>query len=221
MNLFKTLTICLVMFAHASANDRNPKDWPTVVRVRVPSGRGAFSVGSGTCVFSTTSPSPVSYVLTAAHVIRGGTGAPTCEFSDGKRYACTVIYNNPSQDVTVLRFDAARPHYTPLSPRLPGVGENVIFVGYGGQRPYFLAYVGRVTGGLGSGAGARDTIEAQTQGRISQGDSGGAILYRGNLVGVISAKDSRGHGIGPVVCYQTLQRVRSVVLSDAGAQKCL
>ena len=188
----------LLLCSTAAANTRDPRAWPTVCRVIVP-GYGGSSVGSGCCVYSQASP-PISYVLTAAHVVSNG-GAPICRFPDGQQYRCGISYRNRRQDVAVLWFQAARPHYTALADRPPRRGELVTLVGYGGQRPYFLAYSGQVTGAVGSGAGWRDTIEAYTP-PVSQGDSGCPVLLSGRVCGVLSAKDDRGHSISPAVVYQ-------------------
>jgi len=190
----------LLLASSVAAQSRNPMDYPTVCRVKVPSGGGSQSLGSGTCVYSQALP-PSSYVLTAAHVVRGGTGAPSVVFPDGRSHQCRVAYNNPRQDVAILHFNEARPAYTQISQTLPGKGESVTFVGFGGQRPYFLAYHGPVVGAVGSGGGERDTLEAYVP-QISQGDSGGAVLYKGLVVGTISAKDNRGNGLASVVAYR-------------------
>ena len=203
-----SLVYCIALLA--AIEGRDPAAYPTVCRVQVPSGGGASSLGSGTCVYSQAVP-PSSYVLTAAHVIRGGTGSPSVLFPDGQRYRCRVSYNNPQQDVAILHFHAARPAFTQISQTMPNKGESVTFVGFGGQRPYFLAYSGPVVGAVGSGSGGRDTLEAFVP-QISQGDSGGAVLYRGYVVGTISAKDNRGNGLASVVSYR--QQTRQLVPSS-------
>lgn len=103
----------------------------------------------------------------------------------------------------MLRFAAARPNYTPLADTPPKRGDRITFVGYGGTRPYFLAYAGPRRGVVGSGYRMNDTFEAYVP-QISQGDSGGPVLLNGKVCGVISAKDNYGNGIAPAVTYQTL-----------------
>ena len=196
----RTLILLLSLSAVAAANPRDPRAWPTVARIMVPGGGGSYSLGSGCCVYSQASP-PISYVLTASHVIAGARGAPVARFPDGQQYRCSVSYNNRRQDVAVLWFAAARPHYTAIADRVPKAGESVVFVGYGGERPYFLSYTATMRGFVGSGSGWRDTLEAYAP-QISQGDSGGPCLLNGKVCAVISAKDSFGNGIGPVVAYK-------------------
>lgn len=187
------------------ATDRDKNNWPTVCRIEVPGSRGSMSLGSGTCVYSSKSTG-YTYITTAAHVIRDGRGAPRAKFSDGQTLECEVIFNDNRRDVTVLRARGTRPSFTPISDELPKRGENVTFVGYGGERPYFLAYAGPVTGGYGSAPGSgADQLEAYVP-QISQGDSGGAVFYKGKLVAIISAKDMVGHGIACLIRYNTIKQ---------------
>lgn len=185
--------------------DRDKNNWPTVCRIEVPSGGGGMSLGSGTCVYS-SKETGYTYITTAAHVIRGASGKARAKFPDGQTLVCDVIFNDARKDVTVLRARGTRPTYTPISDVLPNKGESVTFVGYGGTRPYFLAYAGPVTGSYGSSPGSgADQLEAYVP-QISQGDSGGAVFYKGKLVAIISAKDMVGHGIACLIRYKTIKQ---------------
>ena len=179
---------------------KNPAEFPSVARVMSWNERGG-SLGSATCVYSSDMTGN-SYLLTATHVIEGAIHRPRVTFPDGSSYFAEIVYSPEGSDVTVLRIAGRREHWTPISDELPDTGDEVMFAGYGAMsthnwnRDHFLGYTGPVIGRYYSArTGVQNRISCWTP-KISQGDSGGAVFWRGKHVGVISARIvALGHGI--------------------------
>ena len=190
---------------------------PSVVTISV---SGASAAGSGSGVILTED----GYILTNTHVVtlEGATATPSIEVKtgDGKVYSATVVGTDPTNDLAVIKVDAAA-RFTPIefadSDKL-NVGDPVVAIG----APLGLAET--VTSGIissldrtiqvansaapengangqgglqfyqgGSGAQPINLTVIQTDAAINPGNSGGALLdQNGKLIGINVAIASAG-----------------------------
>jgi len=149
-----------------------------VVQVLTPTGSGAYECGSGCYV---TLDGQRAGVLTAAHCVRGGSGAPQIRWSDGTNSAATEI-NTDRTGADVAFLEATHPRLQPLAiaATAPAAGERVECCGFGGPanqlRHWWTA--------LADPFGPQDSSYTAP---VIQGDSGGPIFNeRHELVGVIA-----------------------------------
>lgn len=134
------------------------------------------------------------YLVTNYHVIRDADSVYV-QNQSGDSYHARVIYSDEKYDVALLKIDDST--FKSQSP-LPyafkrsesDLGEDVFTLGY----PKDNVVVGR--GYLSSATGAaNDTISYQVSIPVNPGNSGGPVLDgRGNVIGMISAKQSSMEG---------------------------
>ncbi|MCH5276716.1 MAG: trypsin-like peptidase domain-containing protein [Desulfovibrionaceae bacterium] len=170
----------------------------------------AESVGSGVIIDGAG-----SLVLTNAHVINGATSI-SVRLLDGRSFSAEVVGAEPDFDIAVLRLDGARnlpavrmAESTDLMP-----GESVIAIG----NPFGFSHT--VTTGVISALDR--TIRAedgmftdliQTDAAINPGNSGGPLLnILGDLIGINTAIDTRGEGIGFAIPIHKARRVVEEIL---------
>lgn len=124
------------------------------------------------------------YVLTAAHVVENGR-PPRAVWHDGQTAAAQVIAANAQLDVAMLAVvppSGARTIPLASSEHWPKRGDTVELIGYGGGN--LRHWQASVNGyALTDGVGRHQTLSLNT--RTIGGDSGGAIVWKGKLVGVI------------------------------------
>ena len=149
------------------------------------------SVGYGSGVVI----SPDGYIVTNNHVVEGASKIEVT-FNDKHKRTATIIGNDPSTDLALIKVDANDLEYLTFadSDQLR-VGEWVLAVG----NPFNLTST--VTAGIVSAKarninilGDGSTIESfiQTDAAINPGNSGGALVNMdGNLVGINAAIASR------------------------------
>lgn len=143
-------------------------------------------------------------VLTAAHVISGRSATVT--WQDGQQRtgaATTDKFGHDLAFVAVSRNTAA----VPIARRGPRAGDRVEYVTLGGPqqklRPFFATV-----------RAAGDKLE--TDGHVTYGDSGGAILNgRGELVGIQSV--GLGHAVGGDGSYKVFSGSGSAPFRAAAA----
>ena len=139
------------------------------------------SAGSGTLIHARGG---TGYVLTAAHVVEGG-GPVQVRWHDGHAAPATLLAADGQLDVAVLRVvPPANATTIPLaeSDHWQQRGETVELIGYGGGG--LRHWQASVNGyAMTDGVGRCQTLSLHTQ--TIGGDSGGAIVWRGKLVGVI------------------------------------
>jgi Do/DeqQ family serine protease len=151
---------------------------------------------------------PRGYILTNNHVIEAAE-AVTATFLDGEKYRCEVVGVDPRTDVAVVRI-AERSRTGKPFPALPlgdsdeiKIGDWAIAVG----NPFGEQLAGTVTVGVVSAKGRSDlTIMGadidlqdfiQTDASINFGNSGGPLVnIRGEVIGINSALNAQGQGIG-------------------------
>ncbi len=174
---------------------------PSVVTLEVV-GRQASAVGSGVVIRAD------GYILTNNHVIASG-GTINVRMQDGTRYAATLIGQNTTADLAVIKIKA-----TGLTPTTFAdstdvrVGDQVVAVG----SPLGLSET--VTAGVVSALGRQVDISAgtagtggavryqaiQTDAALNPGNSGGALVNSaGELIGITSsiATTSSGTSASP------------------------
>jgi serine protease Do len=134
------------------------------------------------------------YLCTNFHVIDKADSIYV-QNSKGDSYKVKVVYQDPQYDIAILKI--VDKDFTPLA-NLPyklkkfnsGMGEHVYTLGY----PKDDAVLGE--GYLSSNTGfGGDSLSYQVDIRVNPGNSGGPLLdNQGNIIGVISAKESQADG---------------------------
>lgn len=149
------------------------------------------SVGYGSGVVI----SPDGYIVTNNHVVEGANKIEVT-FNDKHKRTATIIGNDPSTDLALIKVDAKNLEYLTFADSDEvKVGEWVLAVG----NPFNLTST--VTAGIVSAKarninilGDGSTIESfiQTDAAINPGNSGGALVdMDGNLIGINAAIASR------------------------------
>lgn len=168
------------------------------------------------------------WVITNAHVIRGGAGPIALRFSDGRTMPARVLAVDTDHDLALLE-PAQDPNLPPLplgDPDAVRVGQTVLAYG----SPFGLD--GTLTQGIVSarrdlpGPSGRLRGIIQTDAPINPGNSGGPLANsRGQVIGVNTAILSRtggSHGIGFAMpsnyVRDLIARVRSQTDPRRGAQ---
>lgn len=173
--------------------------------------RKRASLGSGIIV-----DGKKGYVLTNAHVLAGGNEIRV-HLQDGREFPASIKGMNADFDIAVLEIKGA--------PDLPSVpmgdstdlmpGETVIAIG----NPFGFSHT--VTTGVISALnrsirhnGGMLTELIQTDAAINPGNSGGPLLnIDGALIGVNTAIDARGEGIGFAIPVSKARRVMDGLMS--------
>lgn len=149
----------------------------------------SIGYGSGVVI------SPDGYIVTNNHVVEGASKIEVT-FNDKHKRTATIIGNDPSTDLALIKVDAQDLEYLTFADSdKVRVGEWVLAVG----NPFNLTST--VTAGIVSAKarninilGDGSTIESfiQTDAAINPGNSGGALVNMdGNLVGINAAIASR------------------------------
>ena len=147
------------------------------------------------------------YIVTCAHVVSGANNI-TVQLADGTEYTATVVGQDSTSDVAVLKIEA-----TGLTPAVIGdsdslaVGETTIAVG----NP-LGTLSNTVTNGIVSALNREVTVQGndmnliQTSASISPGNSGGGLFNaNGELIGIVNAKsaDEDAEGLGFAIPVNT------------------
>ena len=155
------------------------------------------------------------YIVTDNHVIKDADSVYV-QSIDGKSYKAKVVYSEPQTDIAVLII--SDPSFKGLG-AIPysfkkaesDIGENVFTIGYPGDAmvlgPGFLT---ASTGYKG------DTTAYQVSIPVNPGNSGGPLLdNKGNLIGVIDAKQTRMEGAGFAVKSSYLLKTIQDIPADS------
>jgi serine protease Do len=145
---------------------------------------------------------PDGFIVTNAHVVEGAARVEVELGEDEERVPARVLGRDEASDIALLKVDAGRP--LPVlslgdSDRLQ-IAEWVMVVG----NPFGLSHT--VTLGIVSHTGRADVVPAgrdgyydfiQTDASINPGNSGGPVVnLRGEVVGIATAINATGQGIG-------------------------
>jgi S1-C subfamily serine protease len=182
----------------------------------VPAGSGSGFVWDGD-----------GHIVTNFHVVEGARSL-TVTFQNQKTFDATVVGVEPRKDVAVLKVDAPRDLFKPVTVAQHislEVGQKAIAIG----NPFGLDHtlttgvisaLGRQVQGIG-GVTIRDMI--QTDAAINPGNSGGPLLdSSGQLIGMntmIFSKSGAYAGIGFAVPATTIARVVPQIVAKGRAEE--
>jgi len=159
------------------------------------------------------------YIVTNYHVIKNADSVYV-QNSAGDAYRTKVIYTEPAYDIAVLKIDDAsftRFGNLPYSFRRSksDVGEDLYTAGF----PTDSLVLGR--GYLSSANGLNgDTVAYQVSLPVNPGNSGGPVLdSKGNIIGVISGKQSQVEGAAYAIKSKYLFRVAKEITKDSTNNK--
>ena len=163
------------------------------------------------------------YIVTCAHVVSGANNI-TVQLADGTEYTATVVGQDSTSDVAVLKIEA-----TGLTPAVIGdsdslaVGETTIAVG----NP-LGTLSNTVTNGIVSALNREVTVQGndmnliQTSASISPGNSGGGLFNaNGELIGVVNAKSSysEAEGIGFAIPINTAMDIAQQLIENGAVAR--
>lgn len=155
------------------------------------------------------------YLITNSHVIKGADSIYV-QNSVGDSYKVKVIYEDPKYDIAILRI--VDPGFTSLG-NLPytfkktgaDLGEDVYTLGFPRDEQVLnKGYVSSLTGYKG------DTVAYQVDIPVNFGNSGGPLLdNKGNVVGIINAKQKRADGASFAVKSKYLLKALDSIPEDS------
>ena len=155
------------------------------------------------------------YIITDYHVINNADSVYV-QGVDGKSYKAKVIYSEPQTDIAILAIND--PSFKTLG-TIPysfkkaetDIGENVFTIGYPSDKmvlgPGFLTA---------SSGYQNDTTAYEVSILLNPGNSGGPLLdNKGNLIGIIDAKQTRMEGAGFAVKSNYLLKAIQDIPADS------
>ena len=163
------------------------------------------------------------YIVTCAHVVSGANNI-TVQLADGTEYTATVVGQDSTSDVAVLKIEA-----TGLTPAVIGdsdslaVGETTVAVG----NP-LGTLSNTVTNGIVSALNREVTVQGndmnliQTSASISPGNSGGGLFNaNGELIGIVNAKSSysEAEGIGFAIPINTAMEIGRQLIENGSVAR--
>ena len=212
---------------------------PAVVTV-VNRGTNGSEIGSGSGVII---DKDLGYVVTNSHVIEQARTTQPARFvdvilSDGSRRSATVVGNDPSTDIAVLKVDGGLPAQATLGdPASVPLGSEVIAIGspgIEGTRGSSAVLENTVTLGIVSGKDRsfpradlrgnvvlRDLI--QTDAAINPGNSGGPLVWVAThqVIGLntLVVRGSGEEGLGFAVSSATVKEIASQLIARGSASR--
>jgi putative serine protease PepD len=159
-------------------------------------------------------------IVTNQHVVHGATGIQVT-FGDGTRAAATLVGEDASADVAVIRVDAARTELQPLAFARTGtaVGEEAIAIGspYGLSETLTAGIVSSLGRTIDSPDGSAIRNAIQTDAAINEGNSGGPLLnLDGAVIGMnaqIATRSGGNVGIGFAIPAATVKAVAARLIA--------
>ena len=174
---------------------------PAVAEILVTQSTGTRGIGSG---FVIAHERGGSYLVTNNHVVAGATRLIVL-MPDGKHFVAKVQGNDPIQDIAVVRVDEGSlplAHFGDATKLV--VGQQVVAIGspHGNQGSVTSGIISALhrtlTTSRGPGTPSEDLPDVlQTDAAINPGNSGGPLADAdGNVIGINTAVDATGQGIG-------------------------
>ncbi len=210
MRAFSTLARDLSPAVVSISVNRKPqasrKDHPFAPFFGFRGGEQGKSLGSGFIIHAD------GYALTNNHVIDGADKIQV-RLANDNVYDAKVVGTYPQLDVALLKFEASEPLTAAAlgnSDQLE-IGEWVVAIG----NPFGLNHT--VTAGIVSAKGRRDVQPGrqpmyanfiQTDASINPGNSGGPLInIRGEVIGINTAINAAGQGIGFAVPVNMIKKI--------------
>jgi S1-C subfamily serine protease len=174
------------------------------------------------------------HILTNYHVVAGAEVVQVTLF-DGSTHAATVIGEDPSNDVAVVRIKAPADLLVPVSlgdSSKLAVGQKVLAIGnpFGLERTLTVGIISALDRSMRAKNGRTIKGIIQTDAAINPGNSGGPLLNsRGEVIGIntaIISQVGQSAGIGFAVPINTITRILKpliehgrVVRADLGVRR--
>ena len=197
---------------------------PAVVKIIADLGNGHYSGGSGFIVRNN------GYIVTAYHVIQGGTSI-SVTLNTGEDFAATVAGTDPNLDIAVLKLTTTRTNFpvaTLGTSVTTKVGEDVVAIGFPelfyipGQASFTKGIVSAMRIDDGSFYANNGKKYIQTDAAINPGNSGGPLVnMKGEVIGI--ADFTWLYSDSPEVSDQNMgffiavEQANSLIVQAAGA----
>ena len=163
-----------------------------------------------------------SHVVTNYHVVQGTTSIKVA-FADGSTYTATVVADDPSTDLAVLKVDAPASELHPLTlgdSSKTQVGDTVVAIGspFGLPETMTNGIVSALNRTISSDNAYSISGAIQTDAAINHGNSGGPLLnVSGQVIGINSQIESEGggsDGVGFAIASNTVTSVVKQLLAN-------
>jgi len=169
------------------------------------------------------------YILTNSHVIGDGRAKEiTVQLTDGREIEGTVLWNDSSMDLAVVKIDVTNLAAAELGDSDDvNIGAYAVAIG----NPFGLAFDRSVTQGVISGLNRTITVGdnntqtkmeglMQTDASINSGNSGGPLLNnKGQVIGINTAKAPAGEGLGFAIPINTAKPIIEEVMRTGSFKK--